>query len=142
VFCNSCEDVHSTQVCGVSASRARNSSISRDLPRPGSPTISGAAPRRGARAPPAARQDVEFLAAADQRRRRARTAPSPAAAGAHDAVELRLFGHAFQLMLALVLGDEQPRDLPVHAERDPYFSGRGGALHARGDVGRIAVHLA
>ena len=40
VFCNSCDDDHSTQVCGVSASRARNSSISRDLPMPGSPTIS------------------------------------------------------------------------------------------------------
>ena len=30
----------------------------------------------------------------------------------------------------------------MHAQRDPYFSGRGGALHARGDVGRFAVHLA
>ena len=48
VFCNSCEDAHSIQVCGVSASRARNSSISRDLPRPGSPTISESwpSPRR------------------------------------------------------------------------------------------------
>jgi hypothetical protein len=44
VFCSNCEDVHSTQVCGVSASRARNSSISRDLPRPGSPTISESCP--------------------------------------------------------------------------------------------------
>ena len=32
--------IHSTQVCGVSPSRAWNSSMSRDLPRPGSPTIS------------------------------------------------------------------------------------------------------
>ena len=39
VFCKSCDDDHSTQVCGVSPSRARNSSISRDLPMPGSPTI-------------------------------------------------------------------------------------------------------
>ena len=35
----------------------------------------------------------------------ARTAATPTAARAHDAVELRLFGHAFQFMLALVLGD-------------------------------------
>ena len=40
VFCKSCDDDHSAQVCGVSPSRARNSSISLDLPKPGSPTIS------------------------------------------------------------------------------------------------------
>ena len=40
VFCKSCEQLHSTQVCGVSRSRAWNSSMSRDLPIPGSPTIS------------------------------------------------------------------------------------------------------
>ena len=101
-----------------------------------------AAPRRGARAPSGASRMSSSSRAADQRRRRARAAASAAAAGAHDAVELRLFGHAFQFMLALVLGDEQARDLPVHAARDPYFSGRGGALHPRGDVGRLAVHLA
>ena len=99
-------------------------------------------PLAAARAFPAARENVEFLAAADQRRRRARAAAPAAAAGAHDAVELRPFGDAFQLMLALVLGDEQARDLPVHGARDPYFSGRGGALHARGDVGRFAIDLA
>ena len=40
VFCKSCEQFHSTQVCGTSRSRAWNSSIRRDLPSPGSPTIS------------------------------------------------------------------------------------------------------
>ena len=129
-------------MCGVSASRARNSSISRDLPRPGSPTISESCPSpRRARSQRRV-EDVEFLAAADQRRRRARAAASPAAAGPHDAVELHLCGHALQLVLTLVLGDEEPGDLAMHAQRDPYFSGRGGALHARGDVGRFAVHLA
>ena len=38
VFCNSCEALHSTQVCGVPASLAWSSSMSLDLPRPGSPT--------------------------------------------------------------------------------------------------------
>ena len=38
VFFNNCDDDHSTHVWGVSPSRARNSSISRDLPMPGSPT--------------------------------------------------------------------------------------------------------
>src|ERR1700722_12196825 len=99
-------------------------------------------PLAAARALPAAHKDVEFLGAADQRRRRARAASPAAAAGAHDAVEVRLLSHAFQFMLALVLGDEQARDLPVHAARDPYFSGRGGALHTRSDVGRLAEHLA
>ena len=95
-------------MCGVSASRARNSSISRDLPRPGSPTISESCPSpRRARSQRRARMSSSSRAA-DQRRRRARAAAPAAAAGAHDAVELRLFGHAFQLVLALVLGDEQP----------------------------------
>ena len=40
VFCKSCEALHSTQVCGVSPSCEWNSSMSRDLPSPGSPTIS------------------------------------------------------------------------------------------------------
>jgi hypothetical protein len=44
VFCKSCEQLHSTQVCGVSRRRARNSSIRRDLPSPGSPTISISCP--------------------------------------------------------------------------------------------------
>jgi hypothetical protein len=39
VFCRSCDALHSTHVCGVSANREWNSSTSRDLPRPGSPTI-------------------------------------------------------------------------------------------------------
>ena len=39
VFCSNCDEAHSTQEWGVSASRPRNSSMRRDLPRPGSPTI-------------------------------------------------------------------------------------------------------
>ena len=39
VFCKSWEELHSTQECGLSANWPRNSSISRDLPMPGSPTI-------------------------------------------------------------------------------------------------------
>ena len=72
----------------------------------------------------------------------AREPPPPAAADAHDAVELRLLGHALQFVFALVLGDEQAGDLAVHGPRDPDFAGRRGALHARGDVGRVAINFA
>src|SRR5580704_13155337 len=65
-------------------------------------------PLAAARALPAAHKDVEFLGAADQRRRRARAASPAAAAGAHDAVELRLFGHALQLMLPLSSATNSP----------------------------------
>jgi hypothetical protein len=44
VFCNSCDDENSTQVCGVSPSFRRNSSTRRDLPMPGSPTTSASWP--------------------------------------------------------------------------------------------------
>ncbi len=39
VFCRSWDEFHSTQVCGVSPSRDGTPRSSRDLPRPGSPTI-------------------------------------------------------------------------------------------------------
>ena len=39
VFCNSCDELHSIHECGLSANWLRNSSTSRDLPMPGSPTI-------------------------------------------------------------------------------------------------------
>ena len=39
VFCKSCDELHPIDECGVSPSCARNSSTSRDLPMPGSPTI-------------------------------------------------------------------------------------------------------
>ena len=143
VFCNSCEDDHSTQVCGVSASFWRNSSISRDLPRPGSPTIwtnlplaaRARAPSAGeaARAPPRARP-----AAVDA----AREDPAPAAARAHDAVERRLARHALQLVRALVLDDEQARDLALHGGGDQNGSRLRRALHPRGNVGRLAEHFA
>ena len=39
VFCSNCDELHSTQECRLSASWPRNSSTSRDLPMPVSPTI-------------------------------------------------------------------------------------------------------
>ncbi len=44
VFCNSCDDENSTKVWGASPSVARNSSTRRDLPMPGSPTMSASWP--------------------------------------------------------------------------------------------------
>ena len=68
VFCKSWDALHSLQVCGVSAKREWNSSISRDLPRPGSPTIrtSWPSPARARSQRRVSRS--QFLLAADERR--------------------------------------------------------------------------
>ena len=89
VFCNSCDDDHSTKVCGVSPSFKRNSSTRRDLPMPGSPTTSASWPSP--------------LTARSQRRRKRSSSSSrptsgvsapgaeasPAAARAHDPIKRR-----------------------------------------------------
>jgi len=43
---------------------------------------------------------------------------------------------------AAVLGDEQPRDLTLHASRDQDRSRLGQRLNARGDIGSLAEHFA
>ena len=70
-------------------SRAWNSSISRDLPRPGSPTIwtNWPSPARARSQRRASR--LQFLFAADERRQGPRAASPPAAARADDAKELQ-----------------------------------------------------
>ena len=45
-------------------------------------------------------------------------------------------------MRALVLDDEQPRSLPLHARSDEHRARFGCGLHPCGDVRRIAEHLA
>jgi hypothetical protein len=43
---------------------------------------------------------------------------------------------------ALVLGDEQPRDLPLHVRGHEHRPRLGQALNARGDIGSFAEHFA
>jgi hypothetical protein len=44
-------------------------------------------------------------------------------------------------MRALVLEDEKPRCLPLHARGDEHRAGLGCSLHPGGDVRRVAEHL-
>jgi hypothetical protein len=76
VFCNSCDDDSSTRVWGVSPSVARNSSTRRDLPMPGSPTISASCP-----AP---------LRARSQRRRSSSSSSSRPTRGVRERAPVRL----------------------------------------------------
>ncbi len=117
VFCRSCEALHSTQVCGVSASRAWNSSMRRDLPRPGSPTTSTSWPSPCERAPsgapagrvpPRGRRTASAPARRPFGRRRSRERCERAATGVR---------HALEFCARLVLDDEKPGDLPLHVQR-------------------------
>ena len=142
VFCNSCDDDHSTQVCGVSPSR-----VAKLLDQPRLADAGLADDQRELafafeRARPAARQQRKFVLAADERRQ-ARAAAAPAAAARpHDAIERHRRRHALEVMRALVLGDEQACDLPLHGRRDDDRARLRGGLHARGDIGRLAEHFA
>ena len=114
VFCRSCEQLHSTQVCGVSLepsvklldqARFAEARLADDqhelalaLPRP----------------LPAPHQHRNFLVAADERRQLALPGAPAAAARAHDPEQRHRLGHALELMRAALLGDEQAGDLALH----------------------------
>ena len=94
------------------------------------------------RARPAARQQRKLVLAADERRQGARAAAPAAAARPHDAIERDRRRHALELMRALVLGDEKPGCLPLHARGDEHRPRFGRRLHPRRDVRRLAEHFA
>ena len=94
------------------------------------------------RARPAAREEREFVLAADERRQGARAAAPAAAARPHDAIERDRRRHALELMRALVFGDEKPGRLPLHARGDEHRPRFGRRLHPRRDVRRLAEHFA
>src|SRR5258708_4216968 len=112
----------------------------RDLPMPGSPAISTSWPSP-ARARSQRREEAQFLIAADERRERPHAAPSAAAAGANDAIKGQGLGDALQLMLALLLDDEESRNLALNRRSDQDGSRFGGCLHPRSHVRRFAEHL-
>ena len=91
---------------------------------------------------PAARQHAELLLAPDEGRQRPRAASSAAAAGANDAKELDRLGHAFEFARALLLSDEETGDLALDVHGDEHRTRLGDGLNARGDIRRVAEHLA
>ena len=94
-----------------------------------------------ARALPAPPEEIELLLPPHEPRRRSRASP-PAAACAHDVVERDRGRNAPERVRALVLGDEEARDLPLHGRSDENGSRFGEGLDARGDVRRLAEDLA
>ena len=142
MFCRSCEAAHSTQVCGVSRefcakfldqARLADAGLADDLDEL---TLAFE------RARPTARQQRKLVLAADQRRQGPRPAPPAAAARPHDAIERDRRRHALEVMRALVLDDEKPGRLPLHARGDEHRPRFGRGLHPRGDVRRFAEHFA
>jgi len=73
---------------------------------------------------------------------RPRAASSAAAAGANDAKELDRLGHAFEFARTTLLGDEEPGHLTLNVHGDEHRARIGRGLNARGDVRRVAEHLA
>ena len=58
------------------------------------------------------------------------------------AIERQGLGDALQVVRALLLDDEEPGHLPLHASRDQDRPWLSGGLDARRDVRRVAEHLA
>ena len=94
-----------------------------------------------ARALPAPPEEIELLLPPHEPSRRSHASP-PASACAHDAVERDWGRNAPERVRALVLGDEEARDLPLHGRSDDNGSRFGEGLDARGDVRRLAEDLA
>jgi hypothetical protein len=90
---------------------------------------------------PAPTQEVELLLAPDERSQRA-GAEAPATARAHDPKERRRLGHAFERMGAAILGDEQAGCLTLNAGGDQHGPRLGQGLNTRGEIRRVAEHLA
>ena len=131
VFCNSCDALHSTQVCGVSPSLARNSSTSRDLPMPGSPTIEHELAFACPRALPAARQQAQFLLAADEWRQRPRAARRPPPLARTMRKSLTGSDTPLSSRAPLLLRDEEPGDLALNVHGDEHRARLGAPARAR-----------
>ena len=94
------------------------------------------------RALPAAHEQGEVLLAADEGRERPSAASPAAAARPHEAIEDGPAGDALEIVRALVLGDEEARDVALHGEGRKRGSRLRGGLRPRSDIGGVAEHLA
>ncbi len=114
--------------------------MSRDLPRPGSPTIKTSWPSP-ARERPAASEQAQLLLAADERRERASAAPSAAATRTSNAEELGRSGNALEFVRALLLRDKEPGNLALDDSSDQDGSRFGSRLHPRSHIRCFTKHL-
>ena len=112
------------------------------MPMPGSPTIWTNWPSPSSARDQRRVQQRKFVLPPDERRQSPRAAAPAAAARPHDAIERDRRRHALEVMRALVLDDEKPGRLPLHARGDEHRPRFGRRLHPRGDVRRLAEHLA
>ena len=94
------------------------------------------------RAFPAPRQHCEFVVAADEWRKLARTGSTAAAAGADEAEQKRRLRDALEGVTAAFFGDKEAGDLLLHPRRDQDRTRLCQRLHARGDVGDVPLNLA
>ena len=91
---------------------------------------------------PAPHQHGDFLVAADERGEIALPGTAAAATGANKPEQRRRFGHALERVRAALFRHKQPGDLTLHLRRDQDRARLGQRLHARGDVGDVAIDFA
>ena len=142
VFCSSCDDDDSSsEACGTSTSWARNSSISRDLPIPGSPTTSANWP-----SPLRARSQrrVRCLSSSSRptRGERERAPPRRSPLARNHLIERYRGRQALEVVRSAVFSDEQSGDLALDARGDHNRTRLGEGLHTGGDIGRLTKHFA
>src|SRR5271166_1091564 len=90
---------------------------------------------------PAADEDANVLFAADERCEKPGAIPAASTAYAQYPIERHWRRDAFELVRALILNDEQPGRLSLHARGDEHRPRFGRRLDARRDVRRFAEHF-
>ena len=105
MFCRSCEDDHSTKVCGVSRKSQAKLLDEAGLADAGLADDERDLALASRRALPLPAEEIELLLAPDERGEGARAA-APPAAPSHDPEQRRRLGRVFQEMRAAILRDE------------------------------------
>ena len=90
---------------------------------------------------PASCENDEVLVAADKGRQNRGAFFVASATHAQNTIERHGLWHAFEVMRALVLGDEEPGDLPLDRRSDQHAARLCHGLDTGGDIGRLAENL-